>query len=79
MTTSPMLVLATVLSGAVAAADPITRASEVPELASMALLSVVLAGVSVAVRRVGPKAESREPKDVPRDPKAAPHASTPVR
>ena len=45
MTTSPMLVLATVLSGAVAAADPITRASEVPELASMALLSVVLAGV----------------------------------
>lgn len=72
MTTSPMIMLATVISGAVAAADPITRASEVPELASMALLSVVLAGVSVAVRRSGPKAESR-------DPKAAPPDSTPAR
>lgn len=79
MTTSPMLVLATVLSGAVAAADPITRASEVPELASMALLSVVLAGVSVAVRRAGSKSESRETKEAPRDPKIAPQASTPVR
>jgi hypothetical protein len=74
-----MLVLATVLSGAVAAVDPIARASEVPELASMALLSVLLVGVSVAVRRVGPKSESREAKDVPRDPKAAPPVSTPAR
>lgn len=78
MTTSHMLVLATALSGAVAAVDPITRASEVPELASMALLSVVLAGMSVAVRRIGTKAEPREATDAPRDPKAAPHASTPV-
>lgn len=73
MTTSPMIMLATVISGAVAAADPITRASEVPELASMALLSVVLAGVSVAVRRSGPKAESAPES---RDPKAAPPDST---
>ena len=78
MTTSPMLVLATVLSGAVAAVDPITRASEVPELASMALLSVVLAGVSVAVRRVGPKSEARDAKRAAGDPKAAPPASTPA-
>jgi hypothetical protein len=36
-----------------------TRASEVPELASMALLSVVLAGISVIVRRSGTKADDR--------------------
>lgn len=69
MTTSPMFLLATAASGAVAAADTITRASEVPELASMALLSVVLAGVSVAVRRSGPKPGAEKRPTAPRDPK----------
>ncbi len=51
-----MLTISSVLSGVVAAAEPIgQRATEVPELASMALLSVVLAGLSVVVRRSGPK------------------------
>lgn len=63
MLASPMSFIATMLSGAVAAAEPITRASEVPELASMALLSVVLAGVSVAVRRTGMKAHDRDRRD----------------
>ena len=53
-----MVTMFTVLSGVVAAAEPIgQRAAEVPELASMALLSVVLAGLSVVVRRTGPKPE----------------------
>lgn len=53
-----MLTIFTVLSGAATmATEPIAyRAAEVPELASMALLSVVLAGASVVVRRTGPKA-----------------------
>ncbi len=42
---------------ATAASEPAGRpVTEVPELASMALLSVLLAGISVAVRRTGPKA-----------------------
>lgn len=41
--------------------------TEVPELASMALLSVVLAGVSVAVRRTGPKPGSGAARDRRRD------------
>jgi hypothetical protein len=46
-----MFTILTMLIGEAVAAAPVTqRASEVPELASMALLSVVLAGVSVAVR-----------------------------
>lgn len=46
-----------VLSGVATAVEPLSRrANEVPELASMALLSVVLAGASVVVRRTGPKA-----------------------
>ena len=69
MTTSPMFLLATTASGAVAATDTITHASEVPELASMALLSVVLAGVSVAVRRSGPKPGAEQRPTAPRDPK----------
>lgn len=60
MTTPAMLFIATLVSGAAAVAEPIARASEVPELASMALLSVVLAGVSVAVRRTGTKADDRD-------------------
>ncbi len=52
-----MFTMLTVLSEVTAAAEPVGRhATEVPELASMALLSVVLAGISVAVRRTGPKA-----------------------
>jgi hypothetical protein len=52
MAASLMLLTATAIQDA-DAAEPVTRALEVPELASMALLSVVLAGVSMAVRRVG--------------------------
>lgn len=45
-------------------AAPLARISEVPELASMALLSVVFAGVSVIVRRTGPRAAGRrQPTD----------------
>jgi ABC-type Mn2+/Zn2+ transport system permease subunit len=53
-----MLTIFSVLSAvATAVAGPMTHhVTEVPELASMALLSVVLAGVSMAVRRTGPKA-----------------------
>ena len=52
-----MLTIFTVLSGVATAAAPLGHhAAEVPELASMALLSVVFAGVSVVVRRTGPKA-----------------------
>ena len=63
-----MLTIFTVLAGVAAtAAEPVShRATEVPELASMALLSVVLAGVSVAVRRSGPKAGA-PPPEAPRD------------
>ena len=62
-----MLTMFTVLSGVATAAEPIShRATEVPELASMALLSVVLAGVSVAVRRTGPKAGAA-PRDARND------------
>ena len=54
-----MLTFLGVLSGVATAVEPISRrANEVPELASMALLSVVLAGASVVVRRTGPKATS---------------------
>ncbi len=54
-----MWTVLTVLSGVATAAEPIGQhATEVPELASMALLSVVLAGVSVAVRRSGTKSKS---------------------
>jgi membrane protein implicated in regulation of membrane protease activity len=60
MTTPAMFLIATMVSGAAIAAEPMARASEVPELASMALLSVVLAGVSVAVRRTGTKADDQE-------------------
>ncbi|MGE0815352.1 MAG: hypothetical protein AB7O28_08470 [Vicinamibacterales bacterium] len=52
------MVLAFVLSMALDA-PPESRPSQMPELASMALLSVALAGVSLAVRRVG----SKPPKD----------------
>lgn len=62
-----MLTIFTVLSGVATAAEPVShRAAEVPELASMALLSVVLAGVSVAVRRSGPK-PGAPPRDAHRD------------
>ena len=61
-----MFTILTMLSGVAAAAEPVTQhASEVPELASMALLSVVLAGVSVAVRHSGPKAGAA--RDAKRD------------
>lgn len=63
MTTPAMFLIATMVSGVAIAAEPITRASEVPELASMALLSVVLAGVSVAVRRSGTKADDRDRRE----------------
>ena len=52
-----MPLFATTVSGAGITAETITRASEVPELASMALLSVVLAGISVIARRSGTKAD----------------------
>lgn len=63
MTTPAMFLIAMMASGAAAAAEPLTRANEVPELASMALLSVVFAGVSVVVRRTGPKADDRSRRD----------------
>lgn len=51
------------LSGMATAVEPISRrASEVPELASMALLSIVLAGASVVVRRTGRKATATAPE-----------------
>ncbi len=57
-----MWMMLTVFSGVVTAAEPVgQRATEMPELASMALLSVVLAGVSVAVRRTGSKSKSDDP------------------
>lgn len=63
MTTPAMTAIASVIMLATAAAEPLTRATEVPELASMALLSVVLAGVSVAVRRSGSREHDAEPRD----------------
>ncbi len=69
MTTPAMTAVASLLTLATAAVEPVTRATEVPELASMALLSVVLAGVSVAVRRSGsrePNAEPRERREIER-------------
>lgn len=56
---SAMPLFATMVFGAGITAEAMTRASEVPELASMALLSVVLAGISVMVRRSGTKADDR--------------------
>jgi hypothetical protein len=69
MTTPAMTALASLVTIATAAAEPLTRATEVPELASMALLSVVLAGVSVAVRRSGSRDHDAEPRErrEPRD------------
>ncbi|MEZ5291936.1 MAG: hypothetical protein R2745_12695 [Vicinamibacterales bacterium] len=75
MTPSPM-VLAFVLSMALDA-QPDTRPSQMPELASMALLSVALAGVSLAVRRAGakppkdPDGEASKDQGPPSDPPAA--------
>jgi hypothetical protein len=43
------------------AQEPVARATEMPELASMALLSVVLAGVSVMVRRAAPRSIEKPP------------------
>lgn len=55
-----MVLLVTVLvDAAPAVAEPLARASELPDLASMALLSVVFAGLSVIVRRTGPKTAER--------------------
>jgi hypothetical protein len=64
-----MLTIFTMLSGvATMVSEPIAyRATEMPELASMALLSVVLAGVSVAVRRTGPKAGGDASRKAPGD------------
>ena len=47
MPTPAMFLTATTLLGAAITSEALTRVSEVPEIASMALLSVVLAGVSV--------------------------------
>jgi len=60
MTPLPMTFIATMLVGAAVAAEPSLGGSEVPELASMALLSVVLAGASLIVRRTGPKRNDRD-------------------
>lgn len=60
MTLPAMSFFATIVSSAATSAEPIAHASEMPELASMALLSVVLAGASIAVRRTGPKADDRD-------------------
>jgi len=60
MTAPAMFFIATTAADVAAIVEPIsTRAAEVPELASMALLSVVLACVSVAVRRIGSKSDDR--------------------
>ena len=61
--TPPMFLLVTMVSSAAIAAEPITRASEMPELASMALLSVVFAGASVVLRRMGPKTGDRDRRE----------------
>jgi len=58
-----MFLLATILQAESAATEALTRSSEFPELASMALLSVVLVGVSVAVRRLGAKPDDRDHRD----------------
>lgn len=63
MTTPTMFLIAMLTSSAAAAAEPMTRAAEVPELASMALLSVVFAGVSVVVRRTGPRHDDRKSRE----------------
>lgn len=55
-----MTLIATLLQSATAAAEPISRASEMPEFASAALLSVVLAGLSMVVRRSGGRDEHRD-------------------
>jgi hypothetical protein len=60
-----MVLIATALQDGAAAAAPAQETSEVPELASMALLSVVLAGISLAVRRIGTK--SRRNGEPPRE------------
>lgn len=49
------------------ATESATSAREMPELASMALLSVVLAGVSIAVRRVVPRSGAKLPRPGERD------------
>jgi len=55
-----MLFLATLFVGAAAAAEaPPATGAEVPELASMALLSIVLAGASLIVRRTASKPDDR--------------------
>jgi len=58
-----MVTFFTVLSGvATVVSEPVAHhVTEVPELASMALLSVVLAGVSVVVRRTGLKTSRNTP------------------
>ncbi len=60
MAVPPMFIITLLVSGAAVAAEPLTRSSEVPELASMALLSVVFAGASVVLRRTGAKAGDRD-------------------
>lgn len=60
MTIPAMLSIATMIVGAAIDAEPATRSSEVPELASMALLSVLLVAISVAVRRAATKADDRD-------------------
>jgi len=59
MPTPAMFLTATTLLGAAITSEALTRVSEVPEIASMALLSVVLAGVSVLLRRMGTKSDDR--------------------
>ena len=63
MAVPPMFLIATMVSSIAIAAEPMTRASEVPELASMALLSVVFAGASVVLRRTGGKADDRDRRE----------------
>ena len=60
MTTPAMFPTVTLVFGAALAEEAMIRASEVPEFASMALLAVVLAAVSVMVRRAGSKNPDRD-------------------
>ena len=63
MAVPPMFLIATMVSNIAIVAGSMTRTSEVPELASMALLSVVFAGASVVLRRTGAKADDRDRRE----------------
>jgi hypothetical protein len=68
---------ATATSSVALVQEAVPRPAEVPELASMALLSVVLAGVSMMVRRVAPRS-NRKAHSEPQAPPPRPAETTPA-